>query len=176
VTSSHQVFVQAGGLALRIPRDALAEEAGPGGALRQLLLSYQWAFLAQVSQEVACNGLHTVRQRCCRWLLENQDRIQAAALRVTHEFLAQMLGVRRASVSEVVEALQADRLIRSERGRVTVLDRCGLEAASCECYRAVRDEFDRRLGRSSGPRCEGSPKQMGPHFLHSESAHLQEVN
>jgi len=146
VTSSNQVIVQVAGSALRIKGDALKGEADRDGPLRRVLLGYQGAFLAQVGQGVACNGLHTVLQRCCRWLLMTQDRLQADVLPLTHEFLGIMLGVRRATVSEVLEPLQDDGLVRARRGKITVLDRPGLEAACCECYRTVNDEFGRLLG------------------------------
>ena len=146
VTSFNQVIVQVAGEALRIKGKALEGEASQAGPLRRLLLSYQSAFLAQVLQGLACNGLHTIQQRCCRWLLMTQDRVGADVFPLTHEFLAIMLGVRRASVSEVLEPLQDEGLIRSQRGKITVLDREGLEAACCECYRTINDEFGRLLG------------------------------
>jgi CRP-like cAMP-binding protein len=146
VTSFNQVIVQVAGEALRIKGKALEGEASQAGPLRRLLLSYQSAFLAQVLQGLACNGLHTIQQRCCRWLLMTQDRVGADVFPLTHEFLAIMLGVRRASVSEVLEPLQDEGLIRSQRGKITVRDREGLEAACCECYRTINDEFGRLLG------------------------------
>jgi CRP-like cAMP-binding protein len=146
-SSPNQVIVQAAGDALRIKADVLREEAGREGPLRRLLIRYHTAFLVQVSQSVACNGLHTVHQRCCRWLLKMLDRMYADVLPLTHELLAVMLGVRRASVSEVLEPLRANGLIRTRRGTITILDREGLESASCECYRTVEDEFERLLGR-----------------------------
>ena len=145
---SSQVMVQLAGEALRIRREVLEEEASRDGPLRRLLLDYRAAFLAQLTQGVACNGLHTIEQRCCRWLLEARDRLRADVLPVTHEFLAMLLGVRRASVSQILEALQESGLIRSERGKITVLQRDGLKSVSCECYQAVRGEFNRLFGRS----------------------------
>jgi CRP-like cAMP-binding protein len=146
-----RVIVQIAGEALRMEALALEEEARPGGPFRQLLLRAQAAFLARVSQGVACNGLHTVRQRCCRWLLEMWDRLEADALPITHEFLAQMLGVRRATVSEILEPLQGDGLIRSGRGKITILDRVRLKATSCECHRSINDEYDRLFGWCQRP-------------------------
>jgi CRP-like cAMP-binding protein len=113
--------------------------------LRRLLLRYQTAFLTQVMQSVACNGLHNVQERCCRWLLRCLDRSETADVLITHEFLAQMLGVRRASISEVLRPLHAEGLIRSGRGLVSVLDRKGLEGAACECYQIISLEFDRLM-------------------------------
>ena len=102
--------------------------------------------MAQVSQSVACNGLHRLEQRCCRWLLMTRDRVGSDDLRLTHEYLAIMLGARRASVTEALRPLQEAGLVRSHRGRIAILDGAGLEARSCECYSVVRDEYDRLLG------------------------------
>jgi CRP-like cAMP-binding protein len=141
--SPNRVIIQVAGDGLRMPARALREAAARDQALRKLLIQYQVAFLTQISQTVACNGLHTVQQRCCRWLLMTQDRVQSAEMGLTHEFLAIMLGVRRPTVSEVLKPLQARGLLRSGRGRIKVLDRTGLEAASCECYQAIKDEYIR---------------------------------
>jgi CRP-like cAMP-binding protein len=92
---------------------------------------------------VACNGLHPVQKRCCRWILMTHDRTEGDELTLTHEFLAMMLGVRRPGVTEVLRSLKERGLIRYSRGLITVLDRKGLEAASCECYRSVKDEYSR---------------------------------
>jgi CRP-like cAMP-binding protein len=97
-------------------------------------------------QGVACNGLHSVEQRCCRWLLSAQDRIGTPELAITHDFLAQMLGVRRASISDVLRPLQDQGLIRAARGKVTILDAERLASSSCECYRVIRREYKRLLG------------------------------
>lgn len=145
-TSLTQVVVQVAGDALRLRADTLGEEAARDGPLRRLLLAYQSAFLCQVSHGVACNGLHSVQQRCCRWLLMTQDRVPNDILPLTHELLAVMLGVRRASVSEVLRPLQEGGLIRSRRGKIAILDRAGLEASCCECYQTLNGEFDRLLG------------------------------
>jgi CRP-like cAMP-binding protein len=144
-TSSYQMIVQVAGDALRIKAEALEVAADAEGPLRRLLRRYQRAFLAEVSQAVACNGLHSVQQRCRRWLLETQDRVQANVFPLTHEFLAIMLGVRRASVSEVLDPLQTQGLIGSRRGKFTINDRGRLEAACCESSWAVNAEFDRLL-------------------------------
>ena len=144
-TSLAQVVVQVAGHAFRMGADVLKEEAALEGPFRRLLLSYQSAFLCQVSHGMACNGLHTVQQRCCRWLLMTQDRVQNGALSLTHDLLALMLGVRRASVSEVLRPLQERGLIRSRRGKIAILDRAGLEVSCCECYQTLNKEFDRLL-------------------------------
>jgi len=102
--------------------------------------------MTQMSQSVACNGLHRLEPRCCRWLLMSRDRVGSDDLRLTHEFLAVMLGARRASVTEALGPLQEAGLIRSRRGRIVILDGAGLEERSCECYAVVRDAYDRLLG------------------------------
>jgi CRP-like cAMP-binding protein len=145
-TSPNDVFMQVGGTGLRVPAAVLRHDAGPGSPLYQVLVKYLNAYFLQVSQAVACNGLHVVRQRCCRWLLMTQDRVHSDELPLTHEFLAVMLGVRRASVTEVLTPLQEEGLLRSQRGTITILDRKGVEAAACDCYRIVADEYTRLLG------------------------------
>jgi CRP-like cAMP-binding protein len=113
--------------------------------LRGLVQRYAQALFTQVTQQVACNGLHSVEERCSRWMLLTHDRVGSDEFPLTQEFLAQMLGVRRASVTVAAGALQHAGFIRYARGRVTVIDREGLEDASCECYRIIRSEFDRLL-------------------------------
>jgi CRP-like cAMP-binding protein len=146
VEISSRLVVQVPASALRMRADVLREETTGDTPLRRLLLLYNGAYLTQVSQSVGCNGLHSVPRRCCRWLLMTHDRVVGDEFPITHDFLSQMLGVRRSSVTEVLQPLQEDGLIRYRRGNMTVLDRQGLEAASCECYRVVQDEFDRLLG------------------------------
>ena len=110
--------------------------------LTPLALGIFW----QVSQAIACNGVHTVQKRCCRWILQTHDRAGADEFPLTHEFLSHMLGVRRVSVTDVLKPLQEASLITSIRGVVKVLDRKGLEKESCECYQTVKDEYARLLG------------------------------
>lgn len=141
--SPNQVIVQVPGEALRAETGPLQREAEANSSFRSLLTRYQTAFLAQVSQSVACNGLHPIGKRCCRWLLMTHDRVGAEAMPITHEYLSYMLGVRRASVTEVLQPLRERGLIAYSRGVITILDRKGLEAASCECYRAIRSEYER---------------------------------
>jgi CRP-like cAMP-binding protein len=144
--SSSKAVVQVPGSGLRLPVDKLRVEISRDTPLRRLLLRYTGLFLFQVSQTVACNGLHSVQQRCCRWLLMTHDRVDGDEFPITHEFLAQMLGVRRPSISEVLRPLQKDGLIRYHRGRMVILDRESLEATSCECHRTVQREYARLLG------------------------------
>jgi CRP-like cAMP-binding protein len=145
-TSPHRVVAQLAGGGHRIASRSLQAEAVRGGPLADLLAAYQVAFMAQVSQSVACNGLHRLEQRCCRWLLMSRDRVGSDDLRLTHEYLAMMLGARRASVTEALRPLQEAGLVRSHRGRIKILDRAGLEARSCECYADVKDRYDELLG------------------------------
>jgi CRP-like cAMP-binding protein len=134
--------VQAPGEALRMAADAFQGHANRR-PLRDLLLLYTNAFLAQVSQSVACNALHPVEERLCRWLLMVHARVGLDQFPLTHAFLAAMLGVRRASVTEAARGLQDAGLIRYGRGRLEVLDRSGLESAACNCHRAAQAELDR---------------------------------
>lgn len=133
--------IMASRLPFRRLRAVLAEDA----ALRGLFLRYGQVLVLQSLQLAGCNALHRLEQRCCRWLLMARDRAHEDEFPVTQECLAAMLGVRRASIGETIAILQAARLIHSRRGRVSVLDRAGLEARACECYRIVRQAFDRLL-------------------------------
>jgi CRP-like cAMP-binding protein len=143
-----QAIVQIVGDALRMKADVFKREVTPGTQLYNLLLRYTLALMNLISQSVACNSLHPVEQRCCRWLLLCQDRVKSEQFLLTQEFLAQMLGVRRATVSGVAATLQQAGLIRYSRGKITICDRPGLEASSCECYRIVKEEFERLLKES----------------------------
>jgi CRP-like cAMP-binding protein len=147
-TAANRAMVQVPGEALRMREDALREETSRDSYLRRLLILYYSAFLVQVSQAVACNGLHSIYQRCCRWLLMTQDRAQSDVFPMTHELLAELLGVRRSSVSEVLQQIQEAGLIRYSRGKFNVLDREGLKIGSCECYRRINEEFERLFGAS----------------------------
>lgn len=143
--------VQAPGRARRVAVAALLKMIRPDNGfrdsgLRGLLERYQAAFLTQAMQGVACNGLHTIEQRLCRWLLSTRDRTGSSELAITHDFLAQMLGVRRASVTDVLRPLQDQGLIRAARGKVTLVDPERLAALSCECYALIRREYERLLG------------------------------
>jgi CRP-like cAMP-binding protein len=146
--SLHRVIVQVEGGGLRVDAKTLQDEGAKSGPLRELLAAYQVAFVFQVSQAVACNGLHRLEQRCCRWLLMCRDRVGSNEIRLTHEYLGIMLGARRASVTDALRPLQDAGLVRSSRGRIVILDGAGLEARACECYVVIRDEYDRLLGRA----------------------------
>ncbi len=144
--SSTRMVVQIPGTGMRIVAGVVEQEAQSNPTLHDLLLRHHHAFLAQMSQSVACNGVHPIIKRCCRWLLMTHDRVGKDELPITHEFLAIMLAVRRPGVTETLNALQEQGLISTRRGTVQITDRAGLERASCECYRAVQTEYDRLLG------------------------------
>jgi CRP-like cAMP-binding protein len=149
--SVNRVFVQISGDSWRMEARAFQNGVSESSPLRDLINRYSSAFMAQVSQSVACNGLHQLEKRCCRWLLMTRDRVDSDEMRLTHEFLSVMLGVRRASVTEVLAPLQSEGLVQSRRGVITLLDRKGLEARSCECYQIVKDEYKWLLGPHSVP-------------------------
>jgi CRP-like cAMP-binding protein len=145
VTSPLEAIVQLPGEALRMRADVLVEEFKRGEHLQDLLLRYTQAFMIQIAQTAACNRAHPIDGRIARWLLMCQDRAHSAELQLTHEFIATMLGTRRAGVSEAAGKLQDEGLIRYRRGHISVLDRAGLEGRSCECYPIVKKEFSRLL-------------------------------
>jgi len=137
---------QVGGTCLRMTAADFRREVGGDTPLRRIAHRYLQAYLRLVSQSVACNRLHTLEERFARWVLMTRDRVDTDDLRLTQEFLAQMLGVRRPSVSLVASAFQQAGSIRYNRGEMTVLDRRHLENAACECYAIVAQQFERLLG------------------------------
>jgi CRP-like cAMP-binding protein len=139
---TERAAVQVAGTALRMSADQLRQAVTVNdGPLQTALQRFTQATFTQLARNAACNRAHTVRQRCARWLLMTADRMHADAFDLTQEFLAQMLAVRRASVSEVASALADDGGIRYRRGRITILDRDFLQANACGCYRVIRDAF-----------------------------------
>jgi CRP-like cAMP-binding protein len=143
-TPSHAV-VQSAGYSVRLKAQLLKQEFARFGPMMHLLLRYTQALITQMAQTAVCNRHHSVDQQLCRWLLLSLDRLSTNELSMTQELIANMLGVRREGVTEAAGKLQDARLIRYRRGRITVLDRPGLEARSCECYQVVKKEFDRLL-------------------------------
>jgi CRP-like cAMP-binding protein len=143
---SSQALVQIPGVGLRMPAAVFRREVRAGTPLYDLLLRYTQTLVNQMAQGMVCNRLHSIAQRCARWLLMTHDRVDSDRFLLTQAFLAQMLGVRRASVGTVAGRLQKAGLIRYSRGVITILDRPGLEAAACECYRIIEAEYDRVLG------------------------------
>jgi CRP-like cAMP-binding protein len=144
-TVPNRAIVQSAGEALRMNTRVLQEEFARGGTFQRLLLRYTQALMTQMSQTAVCNRLHTVEQQLCRWLLLSRDRLDSDVLIMTQELIANMLGVRREGVTGAAQRLQENGLISYVRGRIQILDREGLEAAVCECYRVVKDEYDRLL-------------------------------
>jgi CRP-like cAMP-binding protein len=138
-------YVQADGEALSMEAGLFKRELEQHPALFQLLLRYSEARQAHLMQSTACNGHHSVEQRLARWILMAHDRTEGDELRLTHEFLSIMLCVQRQSVTVAARALQRAGLIRYAQGHIVVLDRAGLEDASCACYRAVQDRFEEVL-------------------------------
>jgi CRP-like cAMP-binding protein len=128
---------------MRMSAEVLKSEFKRGGALQALLLRYAHSLMSQVSQCVACNRLHTVEERLARWLLMSYDRCVCDDLPLTHEFLSQMLGARRAGVTEAAIILQAEGLIHYRRGHIQITDRSGLQEFACECYPIIKAEFNR---------------------------------
>ena len=139
------VFVQVSGSGWRLPAPALQRALETHADLVSVLRRYTYALLVQVSQGTACNRAHPAEQRCARWLLQTHDRVSGDSFDLTQEFLAQMLGERRATVNQAASALQNRGLIRYTRGRIEVTDRPGLEQAACGCYRFVREEYARTV-------------------------------
>jgi CRP-like cAMP-binding protein len=139
-------FWQVPGRAFRLDAAFLEKEKRSGGPLATALGLYTQGFFAQFAQSATCNRLHNLKQRCARWLLMTHDRVPGDDFPLKQEFLAQMLGVRRAGISEVAGRLQRKGLIIYSRGWLSVIDRKGLEGVSCECYRVVAREYRRLLG------------------------------
>jgi CRP-like cAMP-binding protein len=147
-TIPHRAVVQVGGYAIRIPARVLQAEFARGGQFQRELLRYTQALITQISQTAVCNRLHSVEQRLCRWLLLCHDRVNVPEILMTQEYIANMLGGRRESVTVAAGHLQDLGLIHYSRGRITIRDREGLEMMVCECYRVVEDELDRLVQSS----------------------------
>lgn len=141
-----RAIMQVPGDAMRMKASDFERALGRTPTLHHLLLRYTMALLNQVAQSTSCNRLHEAHERCARWLLQTHDRIDGDSFPLTHEFLAQMLGVHRPTVSVAASMLQKAGLIDYTRGSITIVDRKGLEAASCSCYRIIKEEYDRLLG------------------------------
>jgi len=145
-TTQTEYIVQVPGSAMRADAQLLRDEFDRNKELRSVLLRYTQALIAQISQTTGCNSLHALEQRFARWLLEVQDRVEKDHIMLTQEFMSQMLGVRRASVTQAAQKFAESGLIRYTRGHLYILDQQGLEAASCECFRTVKNEYNRLLG------------------------------
>ncbi|HEX3954057.1 MAG TPA: Crp/Fnr family transcriptional regulator [Stellaceae bacterium] len=143
--SAQQVIVQAPGTALRLPLPLCKKAFDESPAVRSVMLRFAGALLDLSAQTAACNRLHSIEQRCARWLLMALDRVQSETVPMTHEFLASMLGVRRAGVTTTAGELQRSGLITYRQREITIRDRTGLEAAACECYRLDHERLNRLL-------------------------------
>jgi CRP-like cAMP-binding protein len=136
------------GWGYRIERELLGQACEQGSSMRSVLLRYAQSYITQVGQTTSCNRHHSIVQQLCRWLLMFMDRHASNELPLTHEYISELMGVRRESVTEAARKLQITGCIRYQRGRISVLDRTGLEARSCECYRVAKRETDRLLEMS----------------------------
>jgi CRP-like cAMP-binding protein len=144
-TTTSRAVVQSAGHAYRLTGQLLKDAFFLAGPMQRLLLRYTQALLTQMAQTAVCNRHHSVDQQLCRWLLLSLDRLPSSELTMTQELIANMLGVRREGVTEAAGKLQRTGLIHYNRGRITVVDRTGLEERVCECYQVVKKEFDRLL-------------------------------
>lgn len=149
-SSPHRALAQIEGEALRMRAKDFRAALEHEGPLHDVLRRYYQGLVNQMAYSVACNRLHSIEERMCRWLLMSHDRVAEDQFSLTQEFLAQMLGVRRPSVTVVAGVLQKAGMIAYARGRIVILDRERLEASACECYSIVRDEFDRLVGTPVG--------------------------
>ena len=144
--SSNRIIVQVSNTAIKVAAQVLKKEFDRQGELQRLLLLYSEARLIQVSQQAVCNRHHSIEERLARWLLTVADSIESNELPLTQEFIANMLGVRRSSVTVAAGILQRAGMIRYSRGKITILDRTALENTTCECYDHLKHEFQRLLG------------------------------
>lgn len=144
-TTPNRAIIQSAGEAYKMAARDLMNEFSMGGRFHNLLLRYTQALITQISQTAVCNRLHSVEQQLCRWLLLSHDRLNSDKLVMTHDLISNMLGVRREGVTLAARKLTSRNLIKNVRGTITVLDRKGLEEASCECYKVVNDEYNRLL-------------------------------
>jgi CRP-like cAMP-binding protein len=140
-----RAVVQSGGKGYRLKAHFMTQEFEKAGPVTHLLLRYTQALITQMSQTAVCNRHHSLDEQLCRWLLLSLDRLAGNELVMTQELIANMLGVRRVGVTEAALKVQQAGLISYARGRIKVLDRVGLEKRSCECYKVVKDEYDRLL-------------------------------
>jgi CRP-like cAMP-binding protein len=140
-----RVFTQVDGGAFRMHADVFRAMVRDHPTLARVVLRYTHALLVQIAQGTACNRIHHIGQRCARWLLQTHDRVRGDTFDLTQDFLAQMLGERRAAVNAAASQLQSQGLIRYTRGRIQVTDRPGLESAACPCYGVIRDQYVRML-------------------------------
>jgi CRP-like cAMP-binding protein len=149
-----RAIVQSAGYAFQLPEQALLSEFNRHEEFQELLLRYTQALITQMAQTAVCNRHHHIDQQLCRWLLLSLDRLHDNRLVMTQELIANMLGVRRESVTEAAGKLQTQGIIEYHRGRITVLDRLGLERLCCECYDAAKKEINRLLPSTTSGRID----------------------
>jgi CRP-like cAMP-binding protein len=140
--SLNRCLVQSDGTAMRVKAAVLQKEFKQDGALQRLMHRYLHSLLTQISQSAVCNRFHMVEARLARWLLMTHDRVGSDEFRLTQEFLSNMLGVRREAVSKAAGAFQKREFVNYSRGHITILNRAGLEATACQCYRIIKDESE----------------------------------
>lgn len=145
-TTQTEYVVQLPGEAIKIEANSMTAEFDRNTEMRDVMLRYTQAFVAQISQNVACNRLHDTDQRFARWLLEVRDRVRSDEFPLTHGFMAEMLGIRRASVTDAATKLKKLEVIETKRGTIRIKHLQDLEKISCECYLALKEEYDRLLG------------------------------
>ena len=141
-----EIFVQIPGEAVRMKADTFRREVRADEAFAKVIRRYAQALLVQIAQSFACNRVHPIDERCARWLLMSHDRVLGEEIDLTQEFLAEMLGVRRAGVTRAAGILRHRKLIDYRRGKIRIIDRKGLEKAACKCYGFIRSEHDRQMG------------------------------
>jgi CRP-like cAMP-binding protein len=147
-TATSRAVVQSKGYGYKIKSSILFDEFNRSGPVMHLLLRYTQALISQMTQTAVCNRHHSLDQQLCRWLLLSADRLTGNELIMTQELIANMLGVRREGVTEAATKLQKEGLIKYARGHITILNRTGLEQRTCECYKVVKEEYDRLLPHS----------------------------
>jgi CRP-like cAMP-binding protein len=162
-----RAVVQSAGIGYRLRGAALKAEFARGTAMQHLLLRYTQALITQMAQTAVCNRHHSIDQQLCRWLLLSLDRLSKPELTMTQELIANMLGVRREGVTEAAGKLQAAGLIKYGRGKISVLDRGGLERRCCECYEVVKRESDRLLPDGTANETLGHDGRRAFHGLHA---------
>lgn len=145
--SVNRIIVQLPGTASFIDRDPLREAVQKGSTIRQIFAAHEQFFVADIQQTAACNALHSLEARMCRWMLRMMDLV-GTDLRLTHDYLAAMIGVRRAGVSQVAARLQEEAIIRYDRGHITIENVAALKRDSCPCYEAVRKNYATLLGHA----------------------------
>jgi CRP-like cAMP-binding protein len=153
VSTRFALTVQSGGEAWRLRAEVIDRERDHGGDLQRLALCYAQALMTQMAHNIVCNRHHLVDRQLCRWLLSSLDLLPGNQVDVTQEVIARMLGVRREAVTEAAGKLQAEGLIRYRRGHIMVIDRVGLEVRACECYRAVREDYERLFAAQAASKC-----------------------